>query len=34
MALAQRFDWTAEEKPENLSAEVAVHVVVGADEAR
>ena len=34
MALAQRFDWAAEQKPENLSAEVAVHVVVGADEAR
>ena len=34
LALAERFDWTAEEKPENLSAEVAVHVVVGADEAR
>jgi hypothetical protein len=34
VALAERFDWTAEEKPENLSAEVAVHVVVGADEAR
>ena len=34
VALAKRFDWTAEEKPENLSAEVAVHVVVGADEAR
>ena len=34
LALAERFDWTAEEKPENLSAEVAVHIVVGADEAR
>jgi hypothetical protein len=34
LALAERFDWAAEEKPENLSAEVAVHVVVGADEAR
>jgi hypothetical protein len=34
LALAERFDWRAEEKPENLSAEVAVHVVVGADEAR
>jgi hypothetical protein len=34
LALAERFDWTAEEKPENLSSQVAVHVVVGADEAR
>ena len=33
-ALAERFDWRAEEKPENLSAEVAIHIVVGADEAR
>jgi hypothetical protein len=32
-ALAERFDWPAEEKPTNLSPEVAVHVVVGADEA-
>jgi hypothetical protein len=32
-ALAARFDWVAEMKPSNLSPEVAVHVVVGADEA-
>ncbi|MGH2818234.1 MAG: LytR C-terminal domain-containing protein [Actinomycetota bacterium] len=32
-ALAARFDWVVEEKPSNLSAEVAIHVVVGADEA-
>jgi hypothetical protein len=32
-ALAARFDWVVKQKPSNLSAEVAVHVVVGADEA-
>jgi hypothetical protein len=32
-ALAERFDWEAGEKPSNLSAEVTIHVVVGADEA-
>jgi hypothetical protein len=32
-ALAARFDWLVEMKPSNLSAEVAVHVVVGEDEA-
>jgi hypothetical protein len=32
-ALAARFDWVAEMKPSNLSPEVAVHVVVGADGA-
>jgi hypothetical protein len=32
-ALAERFDWVSGEKPSNLSSEVAVHVVVGADEA-
>jgi hypothetical protein len=31
-ALAAKFDWVVERKPSNLSAEVAVHVVVGADE--
>lgn len=30
--LAARFDWVAEPKPDNLSATVAVHVVVGNDE--
>jgi hypothetical protein len=32
-ALADRFGWVAEPKPENLSPEVSLHVVVGADEA-
>ena len=32
LALAERFDWVAEPKPENLSPEVSLHVVVGADE--
>jgi hypothetical protein len=32
-SLAERFDWVAEKKPTNLSSEVAVHIVVGADEA-
>lgn len=31
-ALAERFDWVSEPKPENLSSEVSIHVVVGADE--
>jgi hypothetical protein len=31
-ALAQRFGWLADPKPDNLSDSVAVHVVVGADE--
>lgn len=31
--LADRFGWVAEPKPANLSATVALHVVVGADEA-
>lgn len=31
-ALAARFDWVAEPKPENLSDTVALHVVVGEDE--
>lgn len=31
--LADRFGWVAEPKPDNLSATVALHVVVGADEA-
>lgn len=31
-ALAQRFGWAVERKPENLSPVVAIHVVVGADE--
>jgi cell division septation protein DedD len=30
--LAERFDWVAEQKPENLSTTVSLHVVVGADE--
>lgn len=30
--LAARFDWIAEPKPDNLSATVAIHVVVGTDE--
>ena len=30
--LARRFDWVAEQKPANLSAEVSLHVVVGGDE--
>lgn len=33
VALAQRFGWLVEPKPENLSTSVAIHVVVGADEA-
>jgi LytR cell envelope-related transcriptional attenuator len=32
-ALAERFGWTVEPKPQNLSADVSVHVVVGQDEA-
>ncbi|HEY7875496.1 MAG TPA: LytR C-terminal domain-containing protein [Actinomycetota bacterium] len=32
-ALAKRFEWVAEPKPANLSADVSVHVVVGQDEA-
>ncbi|MGH2695296.1 MAG: LytR C-terminal domain-containing protein [Actinomycetota bacterium] len=32
-ALARRFGWVVQEKPANLSATVALHVVVGADEA-
>lgn len=32
-ALADRFGWFAEPKPENLSPDVSLHVVVGADEA-
>jgi hypothetical protein len=31
-ALAERFGWLAEPKPENLSPDVSIHVVVGADE--
>lgn len=31
--LADRFGWVAEPKPDNLSATVALHVVVGDDEA-
>jgi hypothetical protein len=31
-ALAARFGWVAELKPENLSASVAIHVIVGVDE--
>jgi hypothetical protein len=31
-ALAARFDWIVEGKPENLSTDVSVHVVVGQDE--
>jgi cytoskeletal protein RodZ len=31
-ALAARFGWIAQPKPENLSASVDMHVVVGADE--
>lgn len=31
-ALAARFGWLAQPKPENLSASVDIHVVVGADE--
>ena len=31
-ALAERFGWVAEAKPENLSDTVAIHVVVGTDE--
>ncbi|MGH2808349.1 MAG: LytR C-terminal domain-containing protein [Actinomycetota bacterium] len=30
-ALAERFGWVAEPKPENLSPDVSLHVVVGAD---
>lgn len=30
--LAERFGWVAKPKPENLSATVDIHVVVGADE--
>jgi hypothetical protein len=32
-ALAARFGWIVEPKPHNLSPDVSVHVVVGADEA-
>jgi hypothetical protein len=32
-ALANRFGWVAEPKPDNLSATVDIHVVVGEDEA-
>ncbi|MDQ3963484.1 MAG: LytR C-terminal domain-containing protein [Actinomycetota bacterium] len=32
-ALAERFGWIAQPKPENLSATVDLHVVVGSDEA-
>ncbi len=31
-ALAERFGWVAEPKPANLSADVSLHVVAGADE--
>jgi hypothetical protein len=31
-ALARRFGWVVDEKPSNLSATVALHVVVGDDE--
>lgn len=31
-ALAGRFGWKAEPKPDNLSSAVSIHVVVGADE--
>ena len=31
-SLAERFGWAAAPKPANLSAEVSLHVVVGADE--
>ncbi|HET7481740.1 MAG TPA: LytR C-terminal domain-containing protein [Actinomycetota bacterium] len=31
-ALAERFGWDAAPRPSNLSPEVAIHVVVGADE--
>jgi hypothetical protein len=30
--LAGRFGWVALPKPDNLSAEVSIHVVVGQDE--
>jgi len=33
LALAERFGWIAERKPANLSSDVSLHVVVGADEA-
>ena len=32
-ALAEKFGWASEAKPSNLSTSVALHVVVGADEA-
>lgn len=32
-ALADRFGWAAGPKPDNLSPEVSIHVVVGSDEA-
>jgi cytoskeletal protein RodZ len=32
VALAEHFGWVAEQRPANLSSEVAIHVVVGADE--
>jgi len=32
--LAERFGWIVEPRPQNLSEEVSLHVVVGADEAR
>ena len=31
-SLAERFDWVSDPKPENLSSDVSLHVVVGADE--
>jgi len=33
LALAERFGWVAEPKPANLSPDVSLHVVAGADEA-
>ncbi|MGI8708406.1 MAG: LytR C-terminal domain-containing protein [Actinomycetota bacterium] len=32
-ALAEKFGWASNEKPSNLSTSVALHIVVGADEA-
>jgi hypothetical protein len=34
VALAERFGWKSEPKPGNLSPDVSIHVVVGADEGR
>ena len=31
-ALAAHFDWPVQPKPEDLSAEVSIHIIVGADE--